>query len=301
MSKLSRTEYESKAVGLFDALSYQVRVALALGGNLVAYALAFGLLHRPLGAGVPALSLLSVTVAGWFLGMWAGILTGLLVFSLNTLLLDLTGGTDWNVIGGAFSSATVVLIGAVIGRLRDLLEERKRFEAQLVQLARCDPLTGLFNRRHFEEALEHQLTQARRYGTQGALLWLDLDHLKEVNDSLGHRVGDELLAHLADLLQERLRESDILARLGGDEFVILMPHTDAEQANTAAIHILEEIHRHTVVIGERLIRITTSIGIARFPEHGTEAEALLTCADRAMYQAKEEGRNRVSAYTLDRD
>jgi diguanylate cyclase (GGDEF)-like protein/PAS domain S-box-containing protein len=193
--------------------------------------------------------------------------------------------------------------GNIIGSIalgRDITE-RKRFEAQLAHLANHDPLTGLFNRRRFEEELERHLAQARRYGIPGALLWLDLDRFKEVNDSLGHRAGDELLVKLAGLLREQLREADTLARPGGDEFAILMSHTNAEQAQTAAARILEVVRHYPIVIGGHPVRITTSIGIVLFPEHSTTAEELLARADLAMYRAKAEGRDRFRVFTLDED
>ncbi|MFQ5794924.1 MAG: EAL domain-containing protein [Candidatus Bipolaricaulia bacterium] len=188
----------------------------------------------------------------------------------------------------------------VMGVSQDITE-RKRFEAQLVHLANRDPLTGLFNRRRFQEELERQFAQARRYRTQGALLFLDLDSFKDINDSLGHQAGDELLTSLAALLRERLRETDILARLGGDEFAILLPHTEADQAQAVAEDLLETVRYHTVVIDEHPIGITTSIGIALFPDHNITVEELLTRADLAMYHAKENGHDLFSIYTPDRD
>jgi diguanylate cyclase (GGDEF)-like protein/PAS domain S-box-containing protein len=181
------------------------------------------------------------------------------------------------------------------------ITERKRYEEQLAYLANYDPLTDLFNRRRFEEELEEKLAHARRYARKGALLWLDLDQFKEINDSFGHRAGNELLADLAGMLREGLRETDVLARLGGDEFGILLPETDAKQTQVLAARVLEQIRQHAVVIkGERL-RVTTSIGVAPFSEKTRAAEDLLAQADIAMFQAKDEGRNRVSVYKQDTD
>ena len=123
-------------------------------------------------------------------------------------------------------SRPLVRDGEVDGRVwsfRDI-SERKRFEAQLVHVANHDPLTGLFNRRRFDEELDRQLAEAQRYGVRGALLFLDLDQFKDVNDSRGHRAGDDLLTSLALLLRQRLRDTDVVARLGGDEFAVLLPH-----------------------------------------------------------------------------
>ena len=192
-------------------------------------------------------------------------------------------------------SRPLVRDGAVDGRVwsfRDV-SERKRFEAQLVHMANHDPLTGLFNRRRFDEELDRQLLEAQRYGTSGALLFLDLDQFKDVNDSRGHRAGDDLLARLALLLQERLRNTDVVGRLGGDEFAILLSHATAEQAVTVARDLLDAIRNHTFEIGESALGITVSLGIALFPEHGATAAELLSRADMAMYRAKDEGRNRA--------
>jgi len=188
--------------------------------------------------------------------------------------------------------------GRIEGRVwsfRDV-SERKRFEDQLVDLANHDPLTGLFNRRRFNEEIERQLSSARRYNVPGALLFLDLDQFKDVNDSRGHRAGDELLIELARLLRERLRDADIVARLGGDEFAILLPHTNALQASIVATAILEAIRGHTFKIVGSPVGITASIGVALFPDQAGTAGELLSCADLAMYEAKEQGRNRVSVF-----
>lgn len=177
------------------------------------------------------------------------------------------------------------------------ISERKRYERQIVYLAERDPLTDLFNRRRFQEELRRELARARRYGTRGALLFLDLDDFKEVNDSLGHAAGDRLLRNVAGLLRRRLRQTDTLARLGGDEFAILLPHTDGPRAQVVARQILEAVSQHTFRVDRHPVRITLSIGVALYPDHGTTAERLLASADLAMYQAKEDGRNGVFVYS----
>ncbi|MDO8141108.1 MAG: EAL domain-containing protein [Candidatus Brocadiales bacterium] len=177
------------------------------------------------------------------------------------------------------------------------ISERKRFETQIMYMANRDPLTNLLNRRRFHEELEGWLAQTRRFEIKGALLFLDMDNFKYVNDSLGHQAGDKLLMTMAGLLRERLRETDILARLGGDEFAIILPHADVDLAESVANQIRELVQYHTSLDGEYPPGITASIGIAMFPSHGDTAETLLAYADLAMYRAKEEGRNRVCLYT----
>ncbi len=188
--------------------------------------------------------------------------------------------------------------GAVVGfegAIRDI-SERKRFESQLAHVANHDPLTGLFNRRRFDEELERHLSEAERYDLHGALLFIDLDQFKDVNDSRGHRAGDELLSTLARLLRDRLRATDVVARLGGDEFAILLPHMDAERAQAVAADLLDAIRSHTFVVGGSPLRITASIGMAQFPDHAAGAGELLSRADLAMYRAKDEGRDRVCLF-----
>jgi len=177
------------------------------------------------------------------------------------------------------------------------ISERKRFETQIMFMANRDPLTNLLNRRRFHEDMEGWLAQTRRFGIKGAVLFLDIDNFKYINDSLGHQAGDKLLIAIADLLRERLRETDILARLGGDEFAIILPHADVSLAESVANQIRELVQYHTSVEKNYPPGITVSIGIAMFPGHGDTVETLLSYADLAMYRAKEEGRNRVCVYT----
>lgn len=179
------------------------------------------------------------------------------------------------------------------------ITERKLVQARLVHLADRDPLTGLFNRRRFQEELEREVAQARRYGSHGAVMFLDLDDFKDINDSFGHLEGDKLLKGLANLLRKRLRVTDVIARLGGDEFAILLSHTGTRQAQEVADQILEGVGRHTSLLGGKSVRITASIGIALYPEHGTTVNELLAHADVAMYRVKEDGGNGAWVYVPD--
>jgi diguanylate cyclase (GGDEF)-like protein/PAS domain S-box-containing protein len=178
---------------------------------------------------------------------------------------------------------------------------RKHYEDELVYLAGHDHLTGLFNRRRFEEELERALAEARRRDTHGALLWFDLDQFKEVNDILGHHVGDEMLVQIANSLEREVRDESTLSRLGGDEFAVLLPMADAVEARHAADRILAEIGRTVFDAGERTLRITASLGIVLYPDHGTTVDELLSHADIAMYRAKETGRARWTIYSPTED
>jgi diguanylate cyclase (GGDEF)-like protein/PAS domain S-box-containing protein len=182
-----------------------------------------------------------------------------------------------------------------IGQIVDMTE-RKRFEGQLQYLADHDALTGLFNRRRFEEELDRALASAERYRHCGAVLVLDLDGFKHVNDTLGHPVGDELIARLAGTLRDELRESDIIARLGGDEFGVILPEASASEADAVASKLLRAVERDGIVADSTgHARVTASVGLAAFDgADGLSAEELLVEADIAMYDAKEAGRNRAA-------
>jgi len=181
-------------------------------------------------------------------------------------------------------------IAGVIGLIRDITE-RKTAEQQIEYQAYHDALTSLANRRLFQEHLTLALALAQRRQRLVAVLFLDLDHFKLVNDSLGHSTGDALLKVVAARLKAAVREGDTVARVGGDEFTIVLQELSSRaDAAVVAQKVLQTIAEPVEVNGERLY-VTTSIGITLFPEDGEDAETLLKNADNAMYRAKAEGRN----------
>ncbi|CAM0556492.1 MULTISPECIES: EAL domain-containing protein [Halomonadaceae] len=167
------------------------------------------------------------------------------------------------------------------------ITERKAAEARLTWLAERDPLTELYNRRFFQHALQTALERPSK--TKGAVLLLDLNQFKEVNELSGHHVGDKLLREVADTLFRNLGPRGVIARLGGDEFSLLLEDTNADQAISVAQYIVQLLDGIGFVVGERRHRVTASIGIALFPTHGNTPADLMASADVAMYKAKESG------------
>ena len=168
--------------------------------------------------------------------------------------------------------------------------ERKHNERNLEFLAGHDQLTSLVNRQRLHSIAEHALANAERQGASAALVFIDLDHFKAVNDQWGHAAGDELLAAVADRIRAAIRRGDTAARLGGDEFAVFLEGADALAAETVAWKVLRSLERPFVIAG-RIQQITASIGIAVYPDDGVDLTALLHRADAAMYAAKAGGRN----------
>ncbi len=172
------------------------------------------------------------------------------------------------------------------------VSDQHRYEQQLAHIAAHDPLTGLSNRRRFDEEVEEHLNRCRRYGPEGALLLLDLDNFKQINDTLGHHLGDQLIISVAQLLRRRTRSTDLVARLGGDEFAILLPHADRAATATIAQGIVEMVASEASVHdGTRPRRITASVGAVMIEDTLLSASELLSTADLTMYDAKDAGRN----------
>jgi diguanylate cyclase (GGDEF)-like protein len=176
------------------------------------------------------------------------------------------------------------------------LAKAEKTEAELRYLADHDPLTGLLNRRSFRAKLDRYVSFSARYGGQGAVMIIDIDGLKEVNDRLGHQPGDTLIRRVAEILRERVRTTDLVARLSGDEFAVLMPQTDTG----GALQLGEDLRAQVAEgfpTGSELGEATISVGITMFGgKRDGSSEAVLVAADQAMYRAKEEGRNRIALF-----
>jgi len=177
-------------------------------------------------------------------------------------------------------------------RNRALYRTLNELYAQMSWNAATDPLTGIVNHGYFMERLEIELQRSQRYGRSLALLFLDLDHFKLVNDTYGHHIGDEVLKAFARTLQNGVRECDLVGRYGGEEFIVLLPETELDQARNLALRLRQALT--TMELPDASMSpVTMSCGIAAYPGNADTMEALLAEADRAMYRAKEAGRDRV--------
>ena len=213
-----------------------------------------------------------------------------------------------------FHAATFLLLAAVTlflaklaaRRQQSLADAHRDLELQLAKISELqtrlqeqvirDPLTGLYNRRYLDETLPRELSRAKREGYPLAMVMLDLDHFKQVNDTYGHAAGDEVLKALSSVLRQGARESDIICRYGGEEFLIALPRMSLEQAQQRVEAWRLEFSQTDIRHGDLSFSITLSAGIAGFPDHGADVDTLLSRADEALYRAKDEGRNRVACF-----
>ena len=200
------------------------------------------------------------------------------------------GNTVWVRLTAAGDDETPL---SVIYQMEDITE-RQRLQDQLEYVIDHDLLTGLFNRRRFDQELDRELERHARLGQGGAVLIMDLDGFKAVNDEFGHAAGDQLLRGISAKLKERSRASDVLARLSGDEFALLLPEATREVAELVAGKLVRLVARHHVAVGSERAHVTASIGVALF--EGLDDLELLALADAAMYSAKAAGRNRFVVF-----
>jgi diguanylate cyclase (GGDEF)-like protein len=193
----------------------------------------------------------------------------------------------------------------VAQRTHELQEEvlrRRQAEERAQQLAITDPLTGLQNRRHFFAMLENEILRARRYQTGFAVILLDIDYFKQVNDHYGHLVGDQVLRGLAERVRANFRAVDTLARYGGEEFIFLLPESDLENAVRAAERLRLDLEKKPLETATGIVGITVSSGVTLFnPQTDSTPDSILERADKALYQSKDQGRNRVSSISADSD
>lgn len=196
--------------------------------------------------------------------------------------------------------SVILFFGALFVLLACLLAYRTTQELKRIYVLEretiTDPLLGIFNRRCLDRRMQEEVLRAQRYRFDLAVLMVDIDNFKQVNDTWGHQVGDLVLQHLTEILADALRQTDILARFGGEEFVVLLPHTPEPEANKLAERLRTAVE-HTPLHRIPELRVTVSIGSACLWPDGDTAYSLLERADKAMYWAKREGRNRVGLYS----
>lgn len=178
--------------------------------------------------------------------------------------------------------------------LRERNTELKSANSKLTSMATTDPLTGVYNRRYLLGRLDQQFQQTVRYGNSFAVLMMDIDHFKRINDHYGHQVGDAVLQHFVKVVQGLIRATDLLGRYGGEEFVLVLHGTEPEQAEATADRLRSEIERTAFVSAAVNLNFTVSVGVATAPACGAQSPAdLIKLADDALYRAKSEGRNRA--------
>jgi len=175
-----------------------------------------------------------------------------------------------------------------------LKREMRMAQEKLAEMSVRDELTGLFNRRYFQEALDREISGAQRYGHGLALCMLDLDHFKVVNDTHGHLCGDRVLKTFGQLLEKSIRKYDVACRYGGEEFAVILPDTSLDKAISLCERFRERIKAFEFIFENENLHITTSVGVAASPAGGDiSGEQLVELADKALYRAKREGRDRV--------
>jgi diguanylate cyclase (GGDEF)-like protein len=196
----------------------------------------------------------------------------------------------------AFTGTVVVtglVLNAVVGERSRAIDALAQALKTLKEEAIRDPLTNLYNRRFLHDYLARELVRAKREGARIAVLMIDLDHFKRVNDTAGHAAGDEVLVRLAALLKRYIRGSDIACRFGGEEFTLVLPNATPQSAQARAEAICKAVRDE----GSGLRGVTASLGVAIYPDSTSEPETLLRAADRALYEAKERGRNQVRLFS----
>jgi len=181
------------------------------------------------------------------------------------------------------------------------IERVELLQEQLQELAIRDSLTDLFNRRYLHEMLGVEFARSTRSQTSLAILMLDSDHLKDINDKYGHKAGDDFLVHISNVIRENIRAGDIACRYGGDEFVVVLSNVAENVAFERAEKLRESVFSKPIIHENEKVSASVSIGIAMFPAHGSSGEILLQRADQALYAAKRLGKNKVLAYTEDLD
>lgn len=227
----------------------------------------------------------------------AGVLLSVL---LGQLLVTLIGRGDRLLVAGASALGAAALMLPACTLVLRLVAALGETHERLGVLRTTDALTGIFNRRHFLEVVQREWDRAKRYDTPSALLLIDADHFKQVNDAHGHLCGDEILRQICRTTSASLRQPDVLARFGGEEFIVFLPHTDLLGAVDVAERIREQVQRLKVPWQEQAVGTTVSIGVAPMRAELESLDWMIHEADTALQLAKSDGRNCVRALPFER-
>jgi diguanylate cyclase len=219
----------------------------------------------------------------------------LLAVLISQLVISLIGEGD-RLIATLSASLCALSLSAVFGYLLlSLLQHLDQAHQNMARHASLDALTGTLNRRHFLEVVEREWARAKRYNMPCALLLMDIDHFKQVNERFGHLCGDHLLRRIAEASAETLRQPDVLARFGGEEFIIFLPHTDPLGALDVAERIRERVETLDFGWNGQVVPISASLGVAALSDEHVTLDHLISDADEALHVAKSAGRNCVRA------
>jgi diguanylate cyclase (GGDEF)-like protein len=185
----------------------------------------------------------------------------------------------------------------IFSRQAALTIENAKLFAKVEEMALRDTLTGLYNRRYFQQILDYELNRAKRYRQPLSLIFIDIDHFKEINDTFGHSMGDQFLKQISQKMLSLFRTTDLVARYAGDEFVAILPATPIEGAMILANRIQQVLSKYEVMVRGRSLQVSVSIGVDTYQSaEGVGSMTLIDHADKAMYEAKSQGRNQVKSY-----
>ncbi len=234
--------------------------------------------------GVTNLYAVPIAIVAVRFGAIGGTIAALLSLALFAQWETSNSDISVGVIGYLNRGTAFLVLGLIVGRYAS---ERRLLVARLAKLATIDPLTGMANRARFEAEFTAELARHRRHGRPGALLLADLDGFKSINDSLGHRAGDQVLKDVANVIRDQVRGTDTIARIGGDEFVVLLPDTSAEQAEAKARMLSDVVATSVRTVGGEPIVLGLSVGWVGFDGNTLDSpDQLLHAADQAMYRVK---------------
>ena len=219
--------------------------------------------------------------------------TGSLIYSLSRVTKDALARAESEL---KQRKLTQEALNDVNQRLRQRMDEVEYLHQELREQALRDGLTGLYNRRYLNDVLNRETVRTDRDQSSMSFVMLDVDNFKTVNDTFGHQVGDQILVQLANLFSTQARGSDIVCRYGGEEFLLLLPSTSLEAAGSRAEEIRKKAELLIGQIDGQNVRVTLSFGIAAYPDHGSHWEQVVSNADKALYQSKHNGRNRVTVW-----